>query len=225
MKFKTTSCKLAVVGAVTLALLGCDNKLTKKDVKKGSGSAAPGTADQGPGTEDPNTGDSTGSAGLFKDCAASPSSKFVAKLYQLPEETSKLPDFSGLSSIREICLDQLDISQRSFEEGFPGAGNLIEWFALDISFMVKIEQEGDYYFRLNSDDGAIMYIGDTKVIDNDGLHAPSSKDVTVNLKPGDHRFRVQYFQGPRYDIALQLFWITPGNFDEAYLPLEIVSRP
>lgn len=163
--------------------------------------------------------------GLFKECEKAPSSKFVAKLYRLPEGTPNLPDFASLSSIKEICLNQLDIKPRRFEDGFPGVDNLIEWFALDIHFDLTIAEEGDYSFRLNSDDGSILYADGQVVINNDGLHDVGSKDGTVHLKPGLHHFNVGYYQGPRFNIALELYWKKPGASGESYLPLDIVSRP
>lgn len=227
---------LAIVCTAALVLTACEAKRPKnKNDAQGGGTEQPGSADEEPNSETPNSDspgtDNSGSdqpsdnGDLFKDCQASPSSKFVAKLYRIPENSEKLPDFSTLSLVKETCLQQLDIAQRSFEEGFPGAGDLIEWFALDINFLVKIEQEGEYTFRLNSDDGSVMSIGDAKVIDNDGLHAPQSKEATVFMQAGQHKFRIQYFQGPRFDLALELFWKTPGREDESLLPLEIVSRP
>lgn len=161
---------------------------------------------------------------IFRDCDQAPLNKFKAKLYQLPVDTAKLPDYASLNSIKDICLKQLDIVPRKFDEGFPGVDNLIEWFGLDISFDVTIATEGDYKFRLNSDDGSILKIDGNVVISNDGLHDVASKDGTVRLTPGVHRFNVPYYQGPRFNIALELFWTPPGG-TESYLPLDIVSRP
>src|SRR4051812_39180269 len=44
---------------------------------------------------------------VFKDCDISGSANFVADLYQLPVDTKVLPDFSALTSIKQICLKQL----------------------------------------------------------------------------------------------------------------------
>lgn len=92
-----------------------------------------------------------------------------------------------------------------------------------IYFDLTIATEGDYSFRLNSDDGSILKVDGKIIIDNDGLHDVSSKEASIYLTPGPHQFNVAYFQGPRVNIALELFWKSSGA--ESYLPLDIVSRP
>ena len=49
------------------------------------------------------------------------------------------------------------------------------------------------------------------VIDNDGEHPPRERSGTVWLGAGDHEMVLEYFQGPRYHINLQLFATPPGG--------------
>jgi hypothetical protein len=162
---------------------------------------------------------------LFAECANEPDRMIVADLYQLAPDTQKLPDYTLLKSIKKICLSQLDIKVRTFSEGFPGVANLFEWFSLDANFIVKVPLDGVYEVKLIADDGANLYIADQKVIDNDGIHPVEEKSGTANLKTGDVNFRVSYFQGPRFDIALELMWKGPNDTEFTYIPKAYFKRP
>ena len=49
------------------------------------------------------------------------------------------------------------------------------------------------------------------MIDNDGVHPPTEKSATVRLAKGIHTVEVQYFQGPRYEVALILSYLKDGK--------------
>jgi len=162
---------------------------------------------------------------LFAECANEPDRPIVADLYQLAPDTARLPDYSQLKAIKKICLSQLDIKVRKFSDGFPGVTNLFEWFSLDMNFIVKVPQDGIWTFKLIADDGANLYIAEQKVVDNDGLHAVMEKTGSAELKAGDVNFHVSYFQGPRFDIALELLWKGPNDTEFSYIPKAYLKRP
>lgn len=162
---------------------------------------------------------------LFKNCDTSLSAKIVADLYQLQDGNGSVPDYTTLSPLKKICLNQLDISSRDFTQGFPGVDSLIEWFGLDIHFDIDVKTAGEYLFALTSDDGSIMTIDGIEVITNDGRHGAVRKDALVNLTAGTHKVNIRYFQGPRYALALELKWKIPGATEETYIPVDQISRP
>ena len=177
-------------------------------------------------TQIAGTGTPTVGPMLFSACDTNAQQSIVAQVYKLPEDTQKLPSFSGLPAIgNDVCLSQLNIGQRSFTEGFPGVADLIEWFALDINFKVDVPTTGTYAFTVKSDDGSIMYIDGQKVVDNDGLHPTQEVTANKTLTKGVHNFRIKYYQGPRYYIALELFWKIPGATARTYIPESLLSRP
>ncbi|HQF17236.1 MAG: PA14 domain protein [Methanosaeta sp. PtaB.Bin039] len=147
------------------------------------------------------------------------------EIYSIPEGTSSLPDFSSLTPIGEIYTKVLDVPQRSFDSGFPGVTDRFEWFAIRYTGKFYVESAGEYSFRLVSDDGSRLFIDGKKVIDNDGVHSPSSVSGTVDLTRGEHQIEVDYFQGPRYYVALQLFWTPPGGTEEVSQPTYVPSSP
>lgn len=143
----------------------------------------------------------------------------TADVYQLPTNTTKLPDFSTIGEkLTKVCMDQYNVAPRDWSTGFPGIANLFEWFALHTTTRLLVPADGSYSFKLNSDDGAKLYIDGKLVIDNDGQHAPTAKVATIDLSAGEHAVTIDYFQGPRYQIALELYWKTPGASSYVYVP-------
>jgi hexosaminidase len=58
---------------------------------------------------------------------------------------------------------------------------------------VKVAADDLYEFHLNSDDGAVMYIDDQLVVDNDGRHDLQDRSGFLPLRKGLHKIKVQYF--------------------------------
>ncbi len=135
----------------------------------------------------------------------------TGQLYLLPENTSSLPDFTQLAPVGTIYTTSLDIAPRDFDEGFPEVSDRFEWFGLKYEGVLRIETAGTYTFGLNSDDGSRLYIGSTRVVDNDFQHNQILKRGDIYLEAGEYPLRLEYFQGPRYEIALQLFITPPGR--------------
>jgi hypothetical protein len=139
-------------------------------------------------------------------------------IYYLPEGASALPNFSTLTPVGSIYTKTLDVPQRSFDSGFPGVTDRFEWFAIRYTGSFQVDQEGEYSFRLVSDDGSRLFIDGNKIIDNDGTHAPASVSGSAYLTRGTHQMEVDYFQGPRQYVALQLFWTPPGGSETISSP-------
>jgi len=161
---------------------------------------------------------------IFDNCEARVDRSITADLYRLPEGTKSLPDFNQMTPLKKVCLKQLDITNRDFTEGFPGVEGLVEWFALQIEFQIQVAQGGSYQFDLASDDGSKLYVNGDMIIDNDGQHSIEEVSGSVNLAPGLHSLRIEYFQGPRYRIALELFWTPPFQAERSYIPFALMSR-
>lgn len=142
------------------------------------------------------------------------------RIYYLPEGTEGLPDFSRLRPQGTISTTVLNIPPQSFTTGFPGVTDRFEWFAIDYNGRINLPQAGTYTFRLSSDDGSKLFIDGREVIDNDGIHGLSSVDGEVQLAAGIHDVRVQYFQGPREEVALVLEW---GPNAEELRPLDFAA--
>jgi len=138
------------------------------------------------------------------------------KIYFLQENTEKLPYFDSLKSVGQLYVKKLDIPERSWTSGFPGVPDRKEWFAIVYTGYFKVKKAGNYTFRLLSDDGSKLYIDGKLVINNDGLHSPSARLSDVDLNSSKHSIRVEYFQGPATEIALQLFVTMTNNAEEIF---------
>jgi|SRR5271166_847461 len=139
------------------------------------------------------------------------SSGLRGTVYYIHRGSMLLPDFHKLKPKGVIYTTSLDIPPQDFRAGFPGVTKRYEWFAIDYTGRFWIENAAIYSFSLLSDDGAILYIDDAVVIDNDGLHPPAEKRGDVYLTHGVHSVRVSYFQAIRLQIALQLKIAAPGQ--------------
>jgi hypothetical protein len=137
-------------------------------------------------------------------------------LYDIPANTTALPNFSQLTPFGHLYSSSWDVAPRQFKEGFPGLGNRIEWFAIRWEGKVTAKAAGGHLFRIKSDDGARLWIDGQRIVDNDGLHAPKDATGQANMAIGDHTMVIEYFQGPKYEIALQI-WVTSPNTPEKIL--------
>ena len=139
------------------------------------------------------------------------------EVYHIGSRTKVLPDFRKRKPVGTIYTSSLDVPPQDFQQGFPGVTKRYEWFAIDYTGRFWIDDPGMYSFALLSDDGVKLYIDDGLLIDNDGLHPPEEKQGSLELAGGIHRIRVSYFQGPKFQVALQLKIAGPGQ------PLRIFS--
>lgn len=130
----------------------------------------------------------------------------------------------------QLYFDRLYVPTRAFDQGFVtqdgvtiqnDQGNtLYEYFMLSFESRVKLapgEAAGQYQFALLSDDGSILELdegsGFDPVVDNDGVHPTrlACATKTVSLQAGSSiPMRLDYYQGPRHHIALNVLWRLRG---------------
>jgi len=129
---------------------------------------------------------------------------FKGYAYVIPDTTTKMPDLSRMVPFATLLTDSFIVQRQEFAGGFPGVLAQEEWFAIRYEGPFELPDEGNYVFKLISDDGAILYIDNEKVLDNDGLHAAQEASATKLLKGGRHQLRLDYFQGKKGTVALSL---------------------
>lgn len=142
-----------------------------------------------------------------------------AQYYDLPEGTSSLPNFDELIPDGTIKNPTLDVPKRDFIRGFPGipqTNEYREYFGVLYEGDFMLLQGGEYGFRLVSDDGSQLYIDGELAINNGGQHEVKSEEEEIFLEAGSHYIRVEYYQGPREEIALQLFVTPPGEEEQIF---------
>jgi hypothetical protein len=97
---------------------------------------------------------------------------------------SALPDFDQLTPVKQGALDYFDLGPREASD----------YFGFQFEGYLKIEQAGTYVFFTASDDGSRLWVGDTLVVDNDGLHGVQTSVGRIALEPGMHPVTVAYFE-------------------------------
>lgn len=140
------------------------------------------------------------------------------RIFRLGPGTNRLPQnmHRDFTSLLVLYTRRIDIPPRRFTEGFPGLEDVFEWFGVQYRGWITVREGGTYRFRLHSDDGSKLFIDSTLVIDNDKIHPPRSESGEIYLSPGTYPIRVDYFQGPRDKLALQLFVTRPGGSEQLF---------
>lgn len=188
--------------------------------------------------------------GIF-DTDVMPGHGLIGQVYVPGIVIERMPDFGALTPVYTFIAANLDVPVREYTQGFPTPEmqTIIENFAIRFRGVLAVDTLGRYTFWLLSDDGSKLYIDDTLVIDNDGIHGitrnKGRKDLSENtqvswhfgghfmdmgkrgsieLTAGTHPFEIQYFQGPRYEIALQWFYQPPDAYRQI-VPPEVIYRP
>lgn len=139
-----------------------------------------------------------------------------ADYYFLPEDTRTLPDFEALTPEGQLERPSLNVSRRDFERGFPGVPERSTYFGVLYTGTFTLETAGTYTFLLRSDDGSRLYIDNQLVIDLDGIHDTKELTEEVTLDASTHSLRVEYFQGPGEELALQLLVTPPGEDEQPF---------
>ena len=193
--------------------------------------------------------DTVAGLGIF-DTGVMPGHGLIGQVYVPGITIERMPDFGDLTPIYTFIAANLDVPVREYTTGFPTPEmqTVVEDFAVRFRGVLAVDTPGRYTFWLLSDDGSKLYINDTLVIDNDGIHGitpnKGRKDLSKNtqvswhfegpfvdmgkrgsieLIAGTHPFEIQYFQGPRYEIALQWFY-QPPNSHRQIVPSEVIYR-
>jgi len=80
------------------------------------------------------------------------------------------------------------------EEKFPWKGaRTANQFIAQWTGTIHILVGGVYTFRLTSDDGSWIWIGNNIVVNHGGIHPFSPKDANTNLQPGYHKTVVRFY--------------------------------
>jgi len=96
----------------------------------------------------------------------------------------RLPNFKNLQPAKKGVLPNFSFSPRKE----------VERFGFEYTGFLRVPETGVYAFFTDSDDGSRLYIGDSLVVDNDGLHGMVEKRGVIALAAGLHPIRVTFFE-------------------------------
>jgi len=97
---------------------------------------------------------------------------------------NELPDFDELDMIDSGIISHftIDNSPQRDRIGFVYEG------------YIKVEAEGIFTFYCSSDDGSRMWVADSLIIENDGLHGDREAAGQIGLRNGVYPVKVQFFE-------------------------------
>ena len=164
------------------------------------GTACQNTPGQGAGKK---TDSSTSSFGDSIPVA----NRLLGRVFLLPDTTRTLPDFDSLTPLdNPIYASEINVPWQKWSAGFPGLRDRFEWFGIEYTGTFRPNKAGTYLFKLISDDGSKLWIDDKLFLNNDGIHSDWPVKDSIFLSDAVHSIKIDYFQGPRYELALQLYW-------------------
>lgn len=131
-------------------------------------------------------------------------------------------DLSELCTLRTGQTPNVDQLKPTIDYSTEADFGMGERFIAHALANLDVPADGNYEFRLTSDDGSRLVIDDAEVIDHDGLHEATPKEGTVALTAGFHDLRVEYFDNTN-DNILKLEWRTPGTADFVVVPSSVLS--
>ncbi len=112
----------------------------------------------------------------------------------------KLPDFTQLSPIKKGTTDFFRSKQLAQRK---------QQYALVYEGSIEIAQAGKYTLGVSSDDGVRVWWDGQVILEYDGVHAMQEKKKEVEMTPGEHSLKVEYFQG-KGGAGLEMFYEGPG---------------
>jgi len=144
--------------------------------------------------------------------ALSPTHGLLGRYYA-NESWTGLPALTRTDPV--ISFDKKIMSKRS--------GNIDRSSAIWEGY-IFIPKSSTYRFTIDSDDGSWVYLDDTLLIDNGGIHPESREKTEIYLSRGNHRLRIKYFDAggkgkidfrwaairtPRIVLPLPYFYLRP----------------
>lgn len=135
----------------------------------------------------------------------------------------RMPDFSELTPVENFEMDQIGFPNQLSRRLLPGMpAGFKEWFGLTFDGTLNAVESGVYEFYARTDDGSKIYIDGVELINNDGAHPTREVSAQIYLEAGYHHIRIEYFQGPHPNIALEIFIRRPTGV-KVYLSDDILK--
>ena len=147
----------------------------------------------------------------------------LVEMFAIPVASEKLPDFSGLSLAGLFTTPIVDAVATAPLGGAPAS--LKAPVALRFTGTLNVTVANEYQLCTSSSDGSALFIEDTPVVDNDGVHAVAEqKCELVALDPGEYKLELRSFHvtGP---VVVQLAWAVGKDGTPAPIPKTSLFKP
>ncbi len=125
---------------------------------------------------------------------------------------SSVPNFSSLNPKKSGTVSNFKLAPRSRDEEF----------AFEFTGYIDIATSGTYTFYTSSDDGSLLHINGSKVVDNNGLHGKRERSGSKYLSKGKHAIKVSFFER-RGGQVLEVRYKGP-NISKRLIPNNVLYR-
>ncbi len=139
--------------------------------------------------------------------------------YYILSAPAVLPNFVALTPYSTTSVAQVNFD--STGGNFANSNRADEVGAVFTGWL-NVPTAGTWTLYTNSDDGSRLLIGTTPVVMNDGLHGMVEKSGTIDLAPGKHAVRVEFFENGG-GAGLLASWSGP-NTPKALIPASALSK-
>ncbi|HRQ73728.1 MAG TPA: M12 family metallo-peptidase, partial [Phycisphaerales bacterium] len=114
-----------------------------------------------------------------------------AVAYYVIPPSSSMPDYSALEPYKRDIVPNIDYPATSGQFATSGRSNFV---GAAFEGYFKAPETGLYVLSVESDDGSMLYLGDSLLVNNDGQHAMQERSAPAALAAGLHRLRVEFFE-------------------------------
>jgi hypothetical protein len=111
-----------------------------------------------------------------------------------------LPDYAELEPVATGTTYNFEMSERQQND----------YFSFLYTGYLDVPVSGEYRLYTRSDDGSQLFIGDTLVVDNNGLHGARTRYGDIGLKAGKHAITVAFFERTSSQ-TLEVWWEGPDG--------------
>jgi hypothetical protein len=128
-----------------------------------------------------------------------------------------LPNFAALTPRESDSCGSLDLAAIAHAQNR---------FAVEFYGFIDIPFDGEYLFYVNSSGGAALYINDSLIVQNGGMHdGPVEASGAAPLAPGKYLLTFRYFNATSPPICTVSYACTAIGIDKQPIQGSILSRP
>jgi hypothetical protein len=140
---------------------------------------------------------------------------FTVNIYQLPESVKALPDYSALTPKKTVTSETINLEPARGANDPSGLPENPDGLGMRFMGIFMVTGEGIFKWRLYSKDGVRLHIDDKTLVENDGIHDPSSKTGFLHLAEGTHTIIVDSFNS-KGAPTLRLFVQPPSGPEQVF---------
>lgn len=147
---------------------------------------------------------------------------FHGTVYKIPEHRLMhgfKKDVYNYRVLKEITWDEIKVSDRLVDDGFPDI-DLRTSFGIIFKSKMSIPVDGYYKFSINSDDGSIIWIDGKLAVHNDYHHGMTKEENILQLTEGVHEIKIWYYQAYENRFGLEF----DAKFMKALPPAVVLPR-